>query len=79
VKIYSHESRSRLAKKDKQPPGDSSSYGEAGQAAQGGQGDLDRASQPAGSGFRQSHAGRVLNLKIKQNSFSKEIFPPTTH
>ena len=77
MKIYSRESRSRLAKKDKQPPGDSSRDGEAGQAAQRGEGDLDRAGQPAGRRLRKPDAGCVLNLKKK--FFFKEIFPPTTH
>jgi hypothetical protein len=74
---YSREGRSRLAEKYEEPPGDRGRDGEAGQATQRRQGDLDRPRQPAGRGLRQSHAGRVLNLKEKQNSFSKNF--PTHH
>ena len=78
MEIYSRKSRSRLLEENKQPPGDGSRDGEAGQAAQGGQGDLDRAGQPAGRRLRKPDAGCVLNLKRKQNSFSKKKFshPP---
>jgi hypothetical protein len=79
MEIYSRKSRSRLLEENKQPPGDGSRDGEAGQAAQGGQGDLDRAGQPAGRRLREPYASRVLNLKRKTKSFFKEIFPPTTH
>jgi hypothetical protein len=75
-KSYSREGRSRLAEKYEEPPGDRGRDGEAGQAAQGGQGDLDRAGQPAGRGLRQPHARCVLNLKDKQNSFSKKFSHP---
>jgi hypothetical protein len=69
VENYSRERCSRLAEKDEKPPGNGGRDGEAGQAAQRGQGDLDRAGQPAGRRFWQPYAGRVLNLKEKQNSF----------
>jgi hypothetical protein len=78
MEIYSRKSRSRLLEENKQPPGDGSRDGEAGQAAQGGQGDLDRAGQPAGRRFWQPDAGCVLNLKRKTKFFFKEIFPPAT-
>jgi hypothetical protein len=67
----------RFSKENEEPPGDGGRDGEAGQAAQRGQGDLDRAGQPAGRRFREPDAGCVLNLKKK--FFFKEIFPPTTH
>jgi hypothetical protein len=76
LEIYSRKSRSRLLEENKQPPGDGSRDGEAGQAAQGGQGDLDRAGQPAGRRLREPYAGRVLNLKEKQNPFSKKFSHP---
>jgi hypothetical protein len=77
VESYSRKSRSRLPEENEQPPGDGGRDGKAGQAAQGGQCNLHRPRQPAGRGLRQSHAGRVLNLKEKQNSFSKNF--PTHH
>ena len=77
MEIYSRKSRSRLLEENKQPPGDGSRDGEAGQAAQGGQGDLDRAGQPAGRRLRKPYAGRVLYLKEEQNSFSNNF--PTHH
>jgi hypothetical protein len=77
MEIYSRKSRSRLLEENKQPPGDGSRDGEAGQAAQGGQGDLDRAGQPAGRRLREPYAGRVLYLKEEQNSFSNNF--PTHH
>ena len=73
---YSREGRSRLAEKYEEPPGDRGRDGEAGQATQRRQGDLDRAGQPAGRGLRQPHARCVLNLKDKQNSFSKKFSHP---
>ena len=76
VESYSRKSRSRLPEENKQPPGDGSRDGEAGQATQRRQSGLDRASQPAGRGFRQTHAGCALNLKRKQNSFSKKFSHP---
>ncbi len=76
VKSYSRECCSRLAKEHKEPPGNGSGNGEAGQAAQGGQGDLDRAGQPAGRRLRKPDAGCVLNLKRKQNSFSTKFSHP---
>ena len=76
MEIYSRKSRSRLLEENKQPPGDGSRDGEAGQTAQRGQSGLHRPRQPAGRGLRQSHAGRVLNLKEKQNSFSKKFSHP---
>ncbi len=76
VKDYLRESRSRLAKEDEEPPGDGGRNSKAGQAAQRRQGDLDRAGQPAGRGLRQPHARCVLNLKDKQNSFSKKFSHP---
>ena len=57
--------------------GDGSRDGEAGQAAQGGQRDLDRAGQPAGRRLREPYAGRVLYLKEEQTSFSRNF--PTHH
>jgi len=69
VESYSRKSRSRLPEENEQPPGDGGRDGKAGQAAQGGQCNLHCPRQPAGRGLRQSHAGRVLNLKRKQNSF----------
>jgi len=66
----------RLSKEDKQPPGDGSRNGEASQATQRRQGDLDCAGQPAGRRLRQPDAGCVLNLKEKQNSFSKKFSHP---
>ena len=77
VKSYSRECCSRLAKEHEEPPGNGSGDGEAGQAAQGGQGDLDRAGQPAGRRLREPYAGRVLYLKEEQNSFSRNF--PTHH
>jgi hypothetical protein len=77
MEIYSRKSRSRLPEENKQPPGDGSRDGETGQAAQGGQGDLDRAGQPAGRRLWEPDAGRVLYLKEEQILF-KEILPPTT-
>ncbi len=76
---YSRKSSSRLSKKDEKPPGDGGSDGEAGQATQRRQGDLDRAGQPAGRGLRKPDAGGVLDLKRKTKFFFKEIFPPATH
>jgi len=76
-KRYLRESRSRLAKEDEKPPGDGGRDGEAGQAAQGGQRDLDRAGQPAGRRLWQPYAGRVLNLKEKQIFFKQNF--PTRH
>jgi hypothetical protein len=76
VESYSREGSGWFSKENKQSPGDSGRDGEAGQAAQRGQRDLDRAGQPAGSGLRQPHAGRVLNLKDKQNSVSKKFSHP---
>ena len=66
----------RFSKENEEPPSDGGRDGETGQAAQGGQRGLDRASQPAGRGLRQPYAGRVLNLKEKQNSFSKKFSHP---
>jgi hypothetical protein len=77
MEIYSRKSRSRLPEENKQPPGDGSRDGEAGQAAQGGQRDLDRAGQPAGRRLREPDAGCVLYLKEEQNSFSRNF--PTHH
>jgi hypothetical protein len=76
VKSYSRECCSRLAKEHEEPPGNGSGDSEAGQAAQGRQRDLHRAGQPAGRRLRQPHAGCVLNLKQKQNSFSKKFSHP---
>jgi hypothetical protein len=76
VESYSRERCSRLAEEDEKPPSNGGRDGEAGQATQRRQGDLDRPRQPAGRGLRQSHAGRVLNLKEKQNSFSKNFSHP---
>ncbi len=75
-KRYLRESRSRLAKEDEKPPGDGGRDGEAGQAAQGGQRDLDRAGQPAGRRLWQPYAGRVLNLKEKQIFFQTKFSHP---
>jgi len=77
VKSYSRECSGRLSKENEKPPGDGSRDGEAGQAAQGGQRDLDRAGQPAGRRLRKPYAGRVLYLKEEQNSFSNNF--PTHH
>jgi hypothetical protein len=76
VESYSRERCSRLAEEDEKPPSNGGRDGEAGQATQRRQGDLDRPRQPAGRGLRQSHTGRVLNLKEKQNSFSKKFSHP---
>ena len=77
MEIYSRKSRSRLLEENKQPPGDGSRDGEAGQAAQRGQGDLDRAGQPAGRRLRKPYAGRVLYLKEEQIPFQRNS--PTHH
>jgi hypothetical protein len=69
----------RFSKENEEPPGDGGRDGEASQATQRRQGNLDCAGQPAGRGLRQPDAGCVLNLKEKQKFFFKEIFPPTTH
>jgi hypothetical protein len=66
-----------FSKENEEPPGDGSRDGEAGQAAQRGQRDLDRAGQPAGRRLRKPYAGRVLYLKEEQNSFSNNF--PTHH
>jgi hypothetical protein len=72
--------RRKLLTRRSQPacgsPGDRGRDGEAGQATQRRQGDLDRAGQPAGRGLRKPDAGGVLNLKRKQNSFSKKFSHP---
>jgi hypothetical protein len=77
VESYSREGSGWFSKENKQSPSDSGRDGEAGQTAQRGQRDLDRAGQPAGRRLWQPHAGRVLNLQEKQNSFSKNF--PTRH
>ena len=66
----------RFSKENEEPPGDGGRDGEAGQTAQRGQSGLHRPRQPAGRGLRQPDAGRVLNLKEKQNSFSKKFSHP---
>ena len=76
VESYSRERCSRLAEEDEKPPGNGGRNGKTGQAAQRRKSDLDCPSQPAGRGLRQPHAGRVLNLKEKQNSFSKKFSHP---
>ena len=76
VESYSRERCSRLAEEDEKPPSDGGRDGEAGQTAQGGQSGLHRPRQPAGRGLRQPDAGCVLNLKRKQNSFSKKFSHP---
>jgi hypothetical protein len=77
VESYYRKSRSRLPEENKQPPGDGSRNGEASQATQRRQGDLDCAGQPAGRRLRESDAGCVLNLKRKLNSFQRNF--PTRH
>ena len=76
VESYSREGSGWFSKENKQSPSDSGRDGEAGQTAQRGQRDLDRAGQPAGRRLWQPHAGRVLNLQEKQNSFSKKFSHP---
>jgi hypothetical protein len=76
VEIYSRECCSRLPEKHEEPPSNSGRDGEAGQAAQGGQGDLDRAGQPAGRRLWEPDAGRVLYLKEEQIPFQRNS---TTH
>ena len=66
----------RFSEENEEPPGDGGRDGEAGQTAQGGQSGLHRPRQPAGRGLRQPDAGCVLNLKEKQNSFSKKFSHP---
>ncbi|MFN9901757.1 MAG: hypothetical protein ACK55Z_23830 [bacterium] len=73
---YSREGRSRLAEEHEEPPGDGGRDGEAGQATQRRQGDLDRAGQPAGRRLRKPDAGRVLNLKEKQIFFQTKFSHP---
>ncbi len=78
IKKDSREGSGWFSKENKQPPGDSGRNGEAGQAAQAaqrGQGDLHCPRQPAGRRLREPDAGRVLNLKEKQNFFFKQNFP----
>jgi hypothetical protein len=76
VESYSRKSRSRLPEENEQPPGDGGRDGKAGQAAQGGQCNLHCPRQPAGRRLREPDAGCVLNLKRKQNSFSKKFSHP---
>jgi hypothetical protein len=78
VESYSRECCSRLPEKDEQPPRNRASNSKAGEPAKGRKCGEHRASQPAGRGLRQTHAGCVLNLKRKQNSFSKKFSHPPT-
>jgi hypothetical protein len=76
---YLREGCNWLAKEHEEPPSNGGRDGETGQAAQRRKSDLDRARQPASSGLRQPHAGRVLNLIKKNKILFQTIFPPTTH
>ncbi len=66
----------RFSEENEEPPGDGGRDGEAGQAAQGGQRDLDRAGQPAGRRLRESDAGCVLYLKENKFFFKEISHPP---
>jgi len=76
VESYSRERCSRLAEEDEKPPSNGGRDGEAGQAAQGGQRDLNRAGQPAGRRLRESDAGCVLYLKENKFFFKEISHPP---
>ncbi len=76
VKSYSRECSGRLSKENEKPPGDGGQDGEAGQAAQRGKRDLDRAGQPAGRRLREPDAGRVLYLKENKFFFKEISHPP---
>jgi hypothetical protein len=76
VESYSRESCSWLAKKHEEPPGNGSRNGEASQATQRRQGDLDCAGQPAGRRLRESDAGCVLYLKENKFFFKEISHPP---